>query len=72
MNNKTKPRIINTTSQIRQRIKKNTIKIAYWNANAINNKKQELEHFIQKHKIDAVLVQETHLEPHYKFKLPNQ
>jgi hypothetical protein len=71
MNNKTKPGI-NTTSQIRQRIKKNTIKIAYWNANAINNKKQELEHFIQKHKIDAVLVQETHLEPHYKFKLPNQ
>jgi hypothetical protein len=68
MNIKPKPRT-NTTTQIMQRIKKNTIKIAYWNANAINNTKQELEHFIQKHKIDAV--QETHLKPHRKLNLPN-
>jgi hypothetical protein len=70
MNLKPKART-NTTTQIMQRIKKNTIKIAYWNANAISNKKQELEYFIQKYKIDAVLVQETHLKPHRKLNLPN-
>jgi hypothetical protein len=56
MNIKPKPKT-NTTTQIMQRIKKT--KLTYSDANAINNKKQELEHFIQKHKIDSTSARNT-------------
>lgn len=41
-----------------------------WNANGLLNKKQELQHFITKHKIDVMLITETHLRPAHNPKLP--
>ncbi|GJQ65677.1 hypothetical protein Trydic_g7764 [Trypoxylus dichotomus] len=35
--------------------------IAFWNANGLPPKKYELEEFIQRHQLDAVLIGETHL-----------
>lgn len=50
---------------------KNAIKIMHWNANSIQNKTEELVHFLQEHDIDVALISETHLKPCNKFKVQN-
>lgn len=40
-----------------------SLKIAYWNANGLYSKKEEVKHFINKHQLDVLLVNETHLKP---------
>lgn len=47
------------------------LKICIWNATGVRNKKLELQHFIVQHKIDIVLLSETHLRPNAPFKLRN-
>lgn len=45
--------------------------IAVWNACNIKSKIPELTNFVYKHKLDAVLVTETHATPSTKIKIPN-
>lgn len=45
--------------------------ICIWNATGVRNKKLELQDFITRHKIDIVLLSETHLRPTQDFKLRN-
>lgn len=40
-----------------------SLKVSYWNANGLLNKKNELVHYLNKHNIDVLLVNETHLKP---------
>ena len=47
------------------------LRLAYWNANGIRNKKLALTDFLHKHNIDAILVNETHLKQQIKFYIPN-
>ena len=49
----------------------NHIKVVSWNANGILHKKAELCDFLAKHSVDAILIQETFLKPHNKFKVPH-
>ncbi|GJQ65109.1 hypothetical protein Trydic_g7254 [Trypoxylus dichotomus] len=45
--------------------------IAFWNANGLSTKKTELEEFVQRHQLDAVLIGETHLRAGNRLTLPN-
>ncbi|GJQ79336.1 hypothetical protein Trydic_g16198 [Trypoxylus dichotomus] len=45
--------------------------IAFWNANCLTTKKTELEEFVQRHQLDAVLIGETHLRASNRLSLPN-
>lgn len=45
------------------------LKIAYWNASGITKKIHELQTFILQHKIDIILLSETHLSPAKKLKI---
>lgn len=42
------------------------LKIGHWNANGLANKTSELQDFLQKHKIDIMLINETNLTPKMK------
>ncbi|GJQ79305.1 hypothetical protein Trydic_g16172 [Trypoxylus dichotomus] len=43
----------------------------FWNANGLTNKKAELEEFIQRHQLDAILIGETHLRASDRLSLRN-
>lgn len=45
--------------------------VLHWNANGIKNKQTEFQHFMQKHKIDIALINETHLKPNVTINIPN-
>lgn len=47
----------------------NKLKIINWNATSILHKKEEIEEFLERNKIDIALVTETWLKPEVKFKL---
>lgn len=47
------------------------LKITSWNANGIRSKKRTFIDFLETHKINVALVQETFLKPSTKFTLPN-
>lgn len=49
----------------------NYLRIAFWNANGIHNKTAELKHFIEEHRIDVMLLGETHLKQSKKLKISN-
>lgn len=44
--------------------------ICSWNANGLRSKRLEVIDFLAMHKVNILLVQETHLQPHHKMKLP--
>ena len=46
------------------------LKICFWNANGINQRKNEIVHFLQKEDIDVMLISETHLTNKYNFNIP--
>ena len=46
------------------------LKICFWNANGINQRKNEVSHFLQEQDIDVLLVSETHLTNKYNFNIP--
>lgn len=48
-----------------------TLRLAFFNANGINRQKQELTDFINEHKLDAILINETHLRAGDRLKLAN-
>ncbi|GJQ79525.1 hypothetical protein Trydic_g16372 [Trypoxylus dichotomus] len=48
-----------------------SLQIAFWNANRLTTKKTELEEFVQRHQLDAVLIGETHLRGSNRHSLPN-
>lgn len=48
-----------------------TVKIAYWNASGIKNKKHELLFFLQENNIDVMLIGETWLKPKDHFQMVN-
>ncbi|GFT92316.1 hypothetical protein TNCV_1835811 [Trichonephila clavipes] len=47
------------------------LRIASWNANGVNPRHLELQDFINKHSLDIILIQETHLRPGVNFKIAN-
>ncbi|GJQ79316.1 hypothetical protein Trydic_g16183 [Trypoxylus dichotomus] len=47
------------------------LQIAFWNANGLTTKKTELEEFVQRHQLDAVIIGETHLRASNRISLPN-
>ncbi|GFV11014.1 probable RNA-directed DNA polymerase from transposon X-element [Trichonephila clavipes] len=47
------------------------LRIASWNANGVSSRKLELINLINKHSLDLILIQETHLRPGVNFKIPN-
>lgn len=47
------------------------INLLYWNANGIRDQATELKVTVQKHKVDVVLICETHLKQGKSLKLPN-
>lgn len=51
--------------------KNKTIKIAYWNANGLADKKLELKEFLLRKEIDIMLIGETWLKSCHNFKIPN-
>lgn len=42
------------------------LNIAFWNAQGLTNKKQELINYMGEHKIDIMLVNKTHLKENNK------
>ncbi|GLV34057.1 hypothetical protein CBL_05077 [Carabus blaptoides fortunei] len=50
---------------------KPTLKIAFLNANGVDKQKLELEAFAQHHKLDAILLNETHLRAGNRLKMAN-
>ena len=46
------------------------LKICFWNANGINQRKAEISNFMQTHAIDVLLISETHLTNRYNFNIP--
>lgn len=50
---------------------KDTLRIAYWNANSLTDKKHELTIFLENYKIDVMLHQETFLKPSRSFNIQN-
>lgn len=48
-----------------------SIRLAYWNANGLENKKLELKEFMSRKEIDVMLIGETWLKDCKKFKIPN-
>ncbi|GJQ70362.1 hypothetical protein Trydic_g1824 [Trypoxylus dichotomus] len=51
--------------------KPQSLQIAFWNANGLTTKKTELEEFVQRHQLDAILIGETHLTASNRLTLPN-
>ncbi|GJQ68000.1 hypothetical protein Trydic_g16738 [Trypoxylus dichotomus] len=51
--------------------KPQSLQIALSNANCLSTKKTELEEFVQRHQLDAVLIGETHLRASNRLTLPN-
>ena len=47
------------------------LRLAYWNANSIRNKKLELVQFLSDYGIDICLINETHLVPGQDFRMAN-
>lgn len=47
-----------------------TLKICFWNANGLKSKRLEVMDFLAIHKLNVLLVQETHLREHQKLKIP--
>jgi hypothetical protein len=47
----------------------NSIKIMQWNSEGVMKKKLELQHFLQKEKIDVLCIQETHLNDSNRFSI---
>lgn len=47
------------------------LKICIWNANGLSNHNQELQAFVNLHKLDIVLISETHFTNISFFKIPN-
>ncbi|GFU22670.1 putative RNA-directed DNA polymerase from transposon BS [Trichonephila clavipes] len=45
--------------------------IAAWNANGVRLRIVELRDFINKHSLDIILIQETHLRPGVSIRVPN-
>lgn len=48
-----------------------SLNLCQWNANGITNKKEELLHFLEEHRIDVLLLSETHLKPSLQLKFRN-
>lgn len=46
------------------------LNICFWNANGLRSKRAETADFLAMHRIHVLLVQETHLRPEIKLKLP--
>ncbi|GFQ86311.1 putative RNA-directed DNA polymerase from transposon X-element [Trichonephila clavata] len=46
-------------------------RIASWNAKGVSSRKIEPQDFINKHSLDIILIQQTHLRPGVNFKIPN-
>ncbi|GJQ71859.1 hypothetical protein Trydic_g14255 [Trypoxylus dichotomus] len=51
--------------------KPQSLQIALWNANGLTTKKTELEKFVQRHQLDAILIGEIHLRASNRLILPN-
>ena len=49
----------------------NNLKILFWNCQGVLRKRLELIHFVHHHKIDILLLNETHLSDKTNFKIPN-
>lgn len=49
----------------------NNLKIIHWNSNGILGKTQELQTYLRQYHTDIILLNETHLEPKHKLKIPN-
>ncbi|GFU99395.1 putative RNA-directed DNA polymerase from transposon BS [Trichonephila clavipes] len=49
----------------------NGLRIAAWNANGVRSRIIELRDFINKHSLDIILIQETHLRPGVSIRVPN-
>lgn len=47
------------------------LKIAIWNANGLSQHAQEMKAFINEHKLDIILVSETHFTNRSYFKIRN-
>lgn len=47
------------------------IRLAFWNADGLRTKKNELEEFSKRNEIDIITVNETHLVPGWTVKIPN-
>lgn len=47
----------------------NFLKICYWNANGIHQRKSEIQLFVDQNDIDVLLLNETHLTDKYNFKI---
>ncbi|GFV93656.1 hypothetical protein TNCV_1717641 [Trichonephila clavipes] len=47
------------------------LRIAAWNANGVRSRIIELRDFINKHSLDIILIQETHLRPGVSIRVPN-
>lgn len=54
-----------------QRLRRN-INVATFNANGVARQREELIHFLIEHRIDILLISETHLQPATNFTLPNR
>lgn len=51
--------------------KRKHLRITYWNARGVHNKKDELKVFMKEQDIDVMLIGETFLKPHASFKIEN-
>jgi exonuclease III len=49
----------------------NSLRIVLWNANGLQSHKQELQTFLNIHKIDIALISETHFTTRTMFRMPN-
>ncbi|GFV37005.1 probable RNA-directed DNA polymerase from transposon X-element [Trichonephila clavipes] len=47
------------------------LRIAAWNANGVRSRILEVRDFINKHSLDILLIQETHLRPGVSIRVPN-
>lgn len=50
---------------------KNFLKVVYWNAHSVIQKKDEIKVFVESNMIDIALISETFLKPCHSFRLPN-
>lgn len=51
--------------------KNRNLKFVYWNADGVQGKKPELQHFIEEEDVDVMLLGETWLRNNHNFKIPN-
>lgn len=54
-----------------QNTRPKSLRLAFWNAESLTTKINELEDFIHREDIDVMLVNETHLSPRKTLKIPN-